>query len=131
MSKYQPLEKHLAQAALEQVPMTFDEIERIIGSALPASARKHRAWWSNNPSNSVITHAWLNAGYKTARVDLESGKLVFEKANPKGSAPSVRANDTGPKPPRHPIIGHLKGLIVFPKDTDLTDPADPDWGDAR
>jgi hypothetical protein len=30
--------------------------------------------------------------------------------------------------PRHPLLGALKGLIHVMPGTDLTKPADPDWG---
>jgi hypothetical protein len=30
--------------------------------------------------------------------------------------------------PRHPLFGALKGLLVVMPGTDLTEPADPDWG---
>ena len=55
MSKYTPLTRHLAKRDLERIAMTFDQIEQLLGFPLPPSSRKHRAWWSNNPSNSVMT----------------------------------------------------------------------------
>jgi hypothetical protein len=30
--------------------------------------------------------------------------------------------------PRHPLLGALKGLLRVMQGTDLTKPADPDWG---
>jgi hypothetical protein len=30
--------------------------------------------------------------------------------------------------PRHPLFGALKGYVRVMPGTDLTDPADPDWG---
>ena len=77
MSKYEPLTAHLRASGRASVPISFDGIERIVGVKLPPSAFKYRAWWSNNPTNSVITHAWLDAGYKTANVDMAGCKLVF------------------------------------------------------
>ena len=62
MAKYEPLRVFLSHRAEDEVPMTFHEIEGLIGAPLPPVAFKHRAWWSNNPSNSVITSAWLEAG---------------------------------------------------------------------
>ena len=46
MSKYAPLAAHLREVGQETVPMTFADIERIIGTNLPPSAFKHRPWWS-------------------------------------------------------------------------------------
>ena len=42
--------------------MNFDTIEQIVEAKLPPSACKYRAWWSSNPTNSVLTHTWLDAG---------------------------------------------------------------------
>jgi hypothetical protein len=116
--------------------MKFSQIERVIGTGLPPSAYKHRPWWSNNPSNSVITRAWLNAGYKTEQVDMEARRLVFRRGlvtprNKSDTAPGVVAE----KSPsygvagRHPLFGALKGLMRIADGTDLTRPADPDWGE--
>ena len=127
MTKYTPLEKHLENKWDEFVPMQFSDIEAIIKDDLPPSARKHRAWWSNNPSNSVITFAWLEAGYKTTEVDLEGETLVFRRVSKKPPAAPAAVNEmqaTG----QHPLFGCLKGTVTIPDDLDLTLPADPDWG---
>ena len=122
MSKYEPLQRHLETARLAHLPMTFDEVEAILGFALPPSSRRHRAWWSNNPSNSVITHAWLTAGYRTEQVDLERRRLVFRKQHP--AADPDAATAVG----RHPIFGCMKGTVTMVPDFDPTAPADPEWG---
>jgi hypothetical protein len=54
-----------------QPPLTlsFAEIERIIGRALPPSARRHRAWWANSPSHPVARQ-WLAAGWRADAVNI-------------------------------------------------------------
>jgi hypothetical protein len=125
MSKYEPLRKHLEASRVAQVPMTFGEIESILGFGLPPSSRRHRAWWSNNPSNSVITYAWLNAGYRTEQVDLEARRLVFRRVEAErdrvGSVPRTGG--------RHPFIGSLKGTVTIAPGVDLAAPADEGWGE--
>ena len=129
-TKYSALEEALKKHREDQVAMTFSEIERIIGSKLPPTAFKHRAWWSNNPSNSVITVAWKNAGFETAQVEMEAHRLVFR-----------RIAAVAPKQPqqpekgrsytidlRHPLLGALKGTIRIAPGTNLSEPADPEWG---
>jgi hypothetical protein len=123
MGKYDPLLKHLERLPSARIPMRFDEIEAILGFRLPPSSRRHRAWWSNNPSNSAITRAWIDAGYRTEAVDLADGKLVFSRA----SSPRKTGPDPG-KPTRHPILGCMKGTVTLAPGVDLTSPADPDWG---
>src|SRR5512142_3497768 len=77
MSKYEPLQRYLAQQPGREAPMTFKEIEVILGFKLPASARAHRPWWSNNVGTHVNAAAWRRAGWRTARVDLASEKVTF------------------------------------------------------
>lgn len=129
-SKYAPLEGHLKTISWAEVPMSFAEIERIIRDKLPASARKHRPWWSNNPSNSVITKAWLNAGYKTARVDMDAERLVFikDEAEMLPLAPSESGPDST-KTDRHPMFGCMKGTVTIADGVDLTQPAMPEWAE--
>ena len=57
------------QQATSPVTLTFADIERILGRALPASARRHRAWWANSASQ-VVPRQWLAAGWHAASVDL-------------------------------------------------------------
>ena len=55
MGKYEILSQFLREQATQEVPVTFAEIEHVIGGKLPRSAYVHRPWWSNNPSNSAMT----------------------------------------------------------------------------
>ncbi len=127
MTKYEPLGEFLSKTNYKRVPMTFENIEKLIHDVLPPSARKHRAWWSNNPSNSVITFAWLNAGYKTANVDMADEKVTFIKREDRVS-PKERLADPLKRVGRHPAWGALKGTTIVAEGVDLTQPADPDWG---
>jgi hypothetical protein len=128
MSKYDPLTHHLAQRGYSRIPMGFSELETLLGFGLPDSARKHRAWWSNNPSNSVMTKAWLAAGYRSEQVDLEAEKLVFAKLNEVDPTPSATVQEPTPKG-RHPLIGCMRGTFTIMSGTDLTEPTEPDWED--
>ena len=128
MSKYEPLRTHLRSRGSETVPMTFAEIEKVLGFKLPRS-QMYPAWWSNNPTNNVMTNEWLAAGYRTEQVDIEGRKLVFRRG---GTAAIPQSSDAPPdksRGGRHPIIGFLKGMITIAPGVDLTAPADPDWGE--
>jgi hypothetical protein len=129
MGKYSPLEDFLRAQRRDEVPVTFAEIERIIGGPLPRSHR-YRSWWSNNAFNSVMTKAWLDAGFESADVDLKRRKLVFRKIRPQADSPSAasKKSERAAISKRHPMFGALKGLVRVAPGTDLTDPADPDWG---
>ena len=128
MTKYAPLTDHLTNRKQARIPMRFDELERLLGFPLPPSARKHRAWWSNNPSNSVMTKAWLAAGYQSESVDLDAEKLIFARLNTVEDQ-ATRADQGDLAPARHPFIGSMRGTISLAAGIDLTEPADPDWTD--
>jgi hypothetical protein len=130
MSKYARLGEFLRVQRTQEVPMTFAEIERVTGVDLPPKAQHQRAWWSNNPSNNVMTKVWLEAGYETAQVELAARRLVFRRV--KGAAVADKRAAPAPdekQPTRHPAFGALKGLIRIPPGVDLTEPADPEWAD--
>ena len=131
MSKYDALGNHLRKQATHEVPMTFAEIERVVGHKLPRSAYEHRPWWSNNPSNSVITAVWLKAGFRSARVDMAKKRLVFERtatAHGMAEEPKMFERDQPPmKVEPHPLIGSMIGTFTIEPGWDLTKPAlDPE-----
>lgn len=129
MSKYDTLQDYLYGTGDDHVAMGFSEIEAVLGFNLPPSSRRQRAWWSNNPTNNVMTRAWLDAGYETAHVDMAAEKLIFRKTEktPAMKTHTHKVEKSGPK--RHPAFGALKGLMTLPADLDLTQPADPEWAD--
>jgi hypothetical protein len=134
MTKYEPLGHFLRRQQTDLVRLSFADVERIIGAKLPRSSQSYPAWWSNNPTNNVMTKVWLAAGFKTEQVDIEGRRLVFrrvrEDTTPQPPATSVSAAPQVQSAPsgRHPAYGVLKGLVRILTGTDLTQPADPDWG---
>jgi hypothetical protein len=133
MGKYERLTDYLGRQPKDKtyVEMTFKEIEKIIGEKLPPSANVHRAWWSNNEQNSAMTRAWRLAHFRSTRVDMTAGKLTFVREHPPrlDQADQVRAEKRYARKMRHPLIGAMRGTVWIAPGTDLTQPADPDWGD--
>lgn len=125
MGKYEPLTEFLKQQTGSEVRMSFAQIERVIGSKLPPVAQRHRAWWSNSPTNNVMTKAWLEAGFRSEQVDMESGRLVFRRDEQDQPSPAT----AGTQHARHPLFGCMKGTVHIPEGVDLTAPADPEWGE--
>jgi hypothetical protein len=132
MRKYERLNSFLKSRFEEYVPMTFAEIEAVIGAKLPPSKR-HRAWWSNNPDNNVMTREWLDAGYETESVDISGESLVFRRIRaaepkPEGFGEEVQAEMGDSTRPLHPGIGFMKGLIKIEPGFDVTGPfTDERW----
>jgi len=77
-SRYDGLRAYLSQQSEPVVQLSFDEIEKIIGSPLPASARRYRPWWANEQSGThVHARSWLDVGRRTANVDLQAATVDF------------------------------------------------------
>lgn len=95
MSKYAPLGTFLAGRLDDEIPLSFGEVERILGFRLPDSARNWPAWWSNNPGAHVGVRVWRDAGWKTSRVDLGSERVTFVRDRRPG-APGLA--EAGPAP---------------------------------
>jgi hypothetical protein len=143
MSKYDALGRYLSNQHGSEIPMTFAEIEGVIGGKLPPKAQHQRAWWSNNPSNNVMTKVWLAAGFQTEQVDVTSRTLVFKRKGAVSPKPIVSyANrEVGmaesPReftPPQtavtqHPAFGAMKGTFTIEPGYDLTKPVytDEEW----
>lgn len=79
--KYAPLYRSLRMRSERRWPVSFTDIEAVLGFTLPESARLHRPWWSNQRNRRGYVHslAWQLAGWRTAAVDLEHESLVFER----------------------------------------------------
>jgi hypothetical protein len=87
-----------------------------------------RTWWSNNPSNNVMTKAWLAAGFVTERVDMGSRRLVFRKSGMSvappiaSSAQSARSIGFLDR-----VRARLGGTVTIPEGVDITAPTGEVW----
>jgi hypothetical protein len=110
MSKYDRLKTFLgAHRGGLRLTMSFGDIERALGFALPASARKHSAWWTNLSDG---THsqavAWLGAGWRVWSSNLAHERVEFERIN------AARSAGMGEESPTH-----------FQRDAASARPVDP------
>jgi hypothetical protein len=127
--KYEPLTEFLRRQSRALVRMSFDEIERVIGAKLPPSATHHRAWWSNNAQNNVMTKAWKDAGFESEDVDMEGRRVAFRRVRSEVSRDTGTPSVDVTAKDRHPLIGWMKGTLTISEGVDLAQPADPEWGE--
>ena len=78
MSKYDPLANHLRAHSGDVCRLYFADIERIIGAALPRSAREHRAWWGNDLAH-VQARAWMHTGFRAEPAPVRMEPVVFRR----------------------------------------------------
>jgi len=80
MSKYAPLTDYLFNIAADcdEIEMTFTEIEQILGTELPITAKSDRTWWANT-QRSNHAKRWLKVGWKIFRVDFKNEIIVFRR----------------------------------------------------
>lgn len=88
MGKYEPLRDYLAARPGEEEPMTFGQVERLVGP-LPESAREHRAWWGNDGYKSQSI-AWQAAGWHVVSVDQAASQVLFARGTKSGTSATRR-----------------------------------------
>ena len=58
--------------------LTFAELERLVGTRLPADAYEGRAWWEGKSRHH--TRAWRRAGWRVEAADVLSRVVTFVRA---------------------------------------------------
>lgn len=84
MGKYDPLHRFLVRQSAVRIVLAFAEVEALIGSSLPKSARSTdmRAW-SNEGEEATHpqARAWWTAGYRVWNVDQSNETVTFTRHN--------------------------------------------------
>jgi len=77
--KYGPLFTFLREAGDDEVTLSFQRVEQLIGERLPSSAVNHRAWWANDASHTQ-GNAWMSAGWRVKAVNLSARRVTFSRS---------------------------------------------------
>jgi CBS domain-containing protein len=87
-SRYAPLALWLQgrPRGEDRVQVSFEQIEGIIDSKLPRSARLHREWWANDSTSHVQSQEWLGAGWRASYINLTEEQVVFTRIRERESA---------------------------------------------
>ena len=67
LGKYEPLYRYLCTQSSDTVTLSFSELEKILGFALPKSAGTYTMWWNPGGSHTQC-QSWVQAGYKAVNV---------------------------------------------------------------
>ena len=80
MGKYTPLQTWLSSQNSSECTLSFSEIEQIIESRLPQSAKRYGlTWWDNGDATHSQSKAWGNAGWRVSRLDRKSQRVTFSR----------------------------------------------------
>ena len=80
MNKYGQLAEYLGSQQSDHCVLTFSQIEEIIGTPLPASARQREQWWGNDKTHTQAC-SWMQAGWKVRRPHLAKEEVRFTRNN--------------------------------------------------
>ncbi len=89
-AKYERLVQYLDQRRAEgvqEIELSFGQLEEILAAPLPAAARNFRPWWSNS---SQAPKPWQVAGFRSRAVHLGHQTVVFHRL-PTGATPPPTA----------------------------------------
>ncbi len=92
------LTEHLRAYDGARLELSFDEVEAIVGSPLPPSARRHQPWWSNSTR---WARFWLDAGYRASFARVASGRVAFVREDSLGERRGKR--EDGQRPTALPL----------------------------
>jgi len=103
MTKYAALTRYLRQQEGSRVTLSFQELEKILGFSLPASAWKYASWWANSAGGQSQVKGWREAGWETREVDLRGRRVTFvrvagEPVAPVSATPAAERPATAAKP---------------------------------
>jgi hypothetical protein len=79
-AEYRSLHAYLEHRYACIVVLTFEQMEALLGFALPAPASTEREWWTGDATRaSRHSEAWVGAG-RTATPNLAARTVTFERA---------------------------------------------------
>jgi hypothetical protein len=78
--KYANLRAFLLARQEPRISMSFAQVAAVAKVKLPVSAFRYPQWWQNDAEHHVQAKAWIEAGYKTEKVDLDAQSVEFVRA---------------------------------------------------
>ena len=79
-NRFEPLRDYLQAQEADELVLTFEQIEEILGFALPRAAYRAEWWFDDTPEHPKLQRqAVRDAGYEARRLS-EGNKVRFQKA---------------------------------------------------
>lgn len=74
--KFADLSRYFETLNVDEVNLTFEQIENIVGVKLCNSAYKHKEYWYADKTH-TLPNCWVDSGYKMTYLDLKGQKVTF------------------------------------------------------
>ena len=71
----------IEERKLNDIQVTFQDIEALLPEPLPSTAHEHESWWSNDYLNHPQSLTWLKAGWRVRDVNLVTEEVTFHRTN--------------------------------------------------
>lgn len=116
--KFTALTLYLKNCGMDELKMSFSEIEKIIGFKLSDSAYSYPAQWSNSESQS-FAFSWLNAGYLTRQVNISEQTVEFvrEEVYNSRKRENISKRVTQPKMATLPVADAIRCIRTYFNET--------------
>ncbi len=77
--KHYKLKQYFAEATAASITLTFRDIEKIDGRAIPHTGLSDVNWWYPRNNCNTIAEAWLTEGYKMEKLDIQKQKITLKR----------------------------------------------------
>lgn len=116
--KFTALTLYLKNCGMDELKMSFSEIEKIIGFKLSDLAYSYPAQWSNSESQS-FAFSWLNAGYLTRQVNISEQTVEFvrEEVYNSRKRENISKRVTQPKMATLPVADAIRCIRTYFNET--------------
>ncbi|MFJ7370836.1 GNAT family N-acetyltransferase [Lysinibacillus sp. NPDC098008] len=93
--KYIPLANYFEVASQQEITLSFNELENIMGQSLPNAAYLNKSWWKKTKPPLSHYLSWTNAGYYVIEVKLGTS-VTFSRTQMKSSENDTSNNEEKP-----------------------------------
>ncbi len=73
--------EYLRDLKKDEVDLSFEDIEKILGKKLPGSARKHDAWWysTKKEQGHILAYLWQKEGWERYELDRKRERIILRR----------------------------------------------------
>jgi hypothetical protein len=116
---------HCREQGVEEIELSFGQLEEILGAPLPSAARNFRPWWSNS---SQSPKPWQVAGFRSRAVHLGRQTVSFHRLPSPTESPPISERVPAARAPRMLVFASGTGRLAVhhPRELRKDDFLDPE-----